>query len=90
MWQPALTAFEGENGAPLLQSFRNEDYVYGQVRADYALSPALAVYAVVQYNDRLYVHRPLPGSFRPNSSGYEADVGADGIMRELTQTTGSL
>jgi hypothetical protein len=55
----------------------------GQVRADYALSPGLAVFAVFQYNNRNYLKAPLPGTFNRDSSGYEGDVGADFEITQL-------
>jgi hypothetical protein len=70
-------------GAPINETYRNENTILEVVRADYALSPSLAIFATVQHNDRSYLNPPRPGDVRRNSSGFEGDIGADFEITQL-------
>ena len=72
-------------GDPIDEHYRNENLVQEIGRADYALSPALAVFVAVQHNDRLYTNPPLPGDVNRDSSGNEGDVGVDFELTQLVR-----
>ena len=54
-------------------------------RADYALSPQVALFVSGQVNDRRYDELPPVASFDRDSSGYETTVGADFDITRLVR-----
>lgn len=73
----------------LSQDYRNEEIVYGGVRLDYALSPAVALYGVVRANDRDFEQTPdltdavVENDIDRDSSGWDVGLGLD---FDLTRT----
>jgi len=73
------------NGQPVIQTDRNQTTYEATARADYAISPATAVYARVTYNDRAYDE---PGTLltpKRDSSGVNALVGVDFELSNLVR-----
>lgn len=64
-------------GAPIDQSYRNRTN-YEQVgRLDYAVSPALSIFATASHNSREYNRTTILGDVQRDSDGWEAGIGAD-------------
>jgi len=71
---------------PVDQSYRDHETTDGQIRVDYAISPALAVYVFGAANDRKYGNAPLNLlDVERDSNGWEAAVGADFEITDLTR-----
>ena len=71
---------------PVDQSYRDHETTEGQIRLDYALSPALAVYVFGSANDRKYGNDPVnPVDVDRSSQGWEAAIGADFELTDLTR-----
>lgn len=74
-------SFEGEL---IDEQFRNHTIAEQEVRVDYAISPALAVYGNAARNDWTY-KEPDPSGVRRDASGYQLAVGADFDLTQLTR-----
>ncbi len=71
---------------PVDMSYRDEQSTEGQIRVDYAMSPALAVYIVGMANDRKFDRGPINAlDVGRDSKGWEAAVGADFEITDLTR-----
>lgn len=73
------------NGTPVIQTDRNQTTYEATFRADYAISPATALYARVAVNDRVYDE---PGTIltpKRDSSGVNALVGVDFELSNLVR-----
>jgi len=71
-------------GTRLGQSFRDRDMTVVSARAEYAVSPALSVYARYEHNDRDYVRTPTGGVVR-SSEGSRSLIGASFEVQALTR-----
>ena len=65
------------DGAPFILSQANNDQFYFTGRADYALTPAFALFVSAIYNDKPYDFKPPTVPLDRSSTGYETTVGAD-------------
>ena len=66
-----------ETGAPVQEDYQDHDEIMGTARADYALSPATAVFLESSVNDHTYRLRPPLAPFRRDSHGYDVLTGVD-------------
>jgi len=72
-------------GTPIDLSYRNRKVTEGEVRIDYAISPALAVYAYGAANTWDYNAPVVAVDVNRDSSGWQAAVGADFEVTDLTR-----
>jgi hypothetical protein len=66
-----------QTGAPVQEDYQDHDEVVGTARADYAVSPATAVFLESSINDHTYRLRPPLAPFRRDSHGYDVLTGVD-------------
>ena len=66
-----------QTGAPVQEDYQDHDEVVGTARADYAVSPATAVFVESSANDHTYRLRPPLTPFRRDSHGYDLLAGVD-------------
>jgi hypothetical protein len=69
-------------GTPIDQDYRNNSSWEGRVRADYALSPALAFYATTIIHSWAF-KEPNPGDVDRDANGYQLAAGADFELSNL-------
>ena len=67
-----------------LNTLDSDNYVFTG-RADYALTPEVALFVSAQVNDRPYDDKPPQAALDRNSSGYETTVGADFDITRLVR-----
>lgn len=72
-------------GAPIDLSYRDHTNTEQQLRVDYALSPALAVFGTAIHNDRSYDHPANVGDVKRDSHGWEGGLGADFDLTALAR-----
>jgi hypothetical protein len=72
-------------GSPIDMDFRNNSFWEGQVRADYALSPALAIYATGIAHSWAFKQPSLVGDLDRDASGYQIAGGADFEISNLVR-----
>lgn len=65
------------SGKPIDISYRDHTNTEERVRVDYALSPALALFATVTHNDRSFNSPTQVGDVKRDSKGWEGGLGAD-------------
>jgi adhesin HecA-like repeat protein len=70
---------------PVDQSYRDHETTEGDIRVDYAISPALAVYVFGAANERKYGNSSVPTDVDRGSNGWEAALGADFELTDLTR-----
>ena len=63
------------SGNPLPQGYRDEDQYSLLGRADYALTPDLAIYTTLQVNNRVFAEKPPQVPLDRDSSGYQVAIG---------------
>ena len=71
-------------GQRLDQSFRNRDVISEELKADYAISPRIAVYVDGVVNQRPYSNQPIGEPIR-DSHGYTIEGGADFDLTNLVR-----
>jgi hypothetical protein len=72
-------------GTPINEKYRNNTSWEQQVRVDYALSPALALFATGTHNDWAFKEPTNPFDVDRDASGYSAAVGADFEVTQLVR-----
>lgn len=65
--------------------YRDRKTLNGELRVDYAISPALAVYAFGAANEQDYARSTIINDVERDSDGWEAAVGADFELTDLTR-----
>ena len=66
-----------QTGAPVQEDYQDHDEFVGTARADYAVSPATAVFIEGALNDHSYRLQPPLSPFRRDSHGYDVLAGVD-------------
>lgn len=72
-------------GTPIDESYRDNQSWEGQARADYALSPALAIYGVVGASQWDFAAPTVPGDVGRSAEGKQAAIGADFELTRLAR-----
>ena len=73
------------SGAPLDLSYLDSDATNLTLRADYAYSPEVALFASGSANDRSYDNKSAINNLDRSSNGYEFDVGTDFDVTRLVR-----